>query len=81
MTIVKKILTLVKAIYTSEDKNYSPIKLCGVVHFSDSEINGIIEELPAVIEYYTPYFTDKKFPITLKFALGKMLLLTLLLAW
>ena len=42
-----------------------------------SESNGIIEELPTVIEYYTPYYTDKKLPITLKISLGKMSLLIL----
>ena len=70
LAIAKQFPAAVKAIYTAADKSYSPIKLCGVVRSSENDTNTMVDELPMVIEYYTPYKTMGNQPVTIKFALG-----------
>ena len=57
LAIAKQFPAAVKAIYTATDKSYSPIKLCGVVRSSKNDTNTMVDDLPMVIKYYTPYKT------------------------
>ena len=75
--IVKRYPQFVVDIFTSEDEEYAPILLSGVV--SGDERKRIVTELPAVVVFKTPYLTRNGSTTTISIAVGSNVSVNLLL--